>query len=124
MYSRTIALPCTVAPASTTPKPSIRQRFASSTARCGMRSIDAFEMKSTTAFVAPAGKLFPFAGSVAADDDPACRESRAVAPAPIEPRTGVATAAWRNSLRVHADRLYRRRSAHALYRLAWSGLAL
>ena len=61
MYSRTTALPFTVAPARTTPKPSIKQRFASWTTFFGIRSNDAFEMKSTTAFVVPVETSYPLA---------------------------------------------------------------
>ena len=57
MCSRTISLPRTVDPASTTPTPSIRQRLASEIAFCGMRSNETPWMNSMKAAVVPEGNV-------------------------------------------------------------------
>src|SRR5437660_4345586 len=97
MCSRTISRPRTVDPASTTPKPSIRQRLASAVAFCGMRSNDALWMNSTTAAVTPVGN------ACLGCAESGCRRTPPESRTPLAPETGAAAAidvSFRNSFRV------------------------
>src|SRR5437763_9821530 len=113
--SLTISLPRTVDPASTTPKPSIRQRFASAVAFCGMRSNDALWMNSTTAAVTPVGN------ACLGCAEAGCRRTPPESRTPLAPETGAAAAidvSFRNSFRVMISSS-RDRAARPPAPLAW-----